>query len=124
MNPLTLVKRIQNINSKEASLGISDEASWHAKYEDSAYVFVDGIPFDLTKGDLLAVFAQYGEVVDRAANTGWGAPEDMELERRDRRRREDTSLRKPDNDEFEPRTRDSDRWEEKRHKRQYDYGNR
>ncbi|KAI9100203.1 hypothetical protein K1719_024421 [Acacia pycnantha] len=246
MNPLTLVKRIQNINSKEASLGISDEASWHAKYKDSAYVFVGGIPFDLTEGDLLAVFAQYGEVVDvnlvrdkdtrkskgfaflayedqrstnlavdnlngaqilgrvirvdhvtkykkkeeedeeterkkreergvcrafqrgectrgasckfshdeqRAANTGWGAPEDasskwghdkfdghkkerdlhseakksrrrsdddMELERRDRRRREDTSLRKPDNDEFEPRTRDSDRREEKRHKRQCD----
>ncbi|XP_028796776.1 zinc finger CCCH domain-containing protein 25 [Neltuma alba] len=64
MNPLTLVKRIQNINSKEASLGISEEASWHAKYKDSAYVFVGGIPFDLTEGDLLAVFAQYGEVVD------------------------------------------------------------
>ncbi|KAI3760415.1 hypothetical protein L1987_50810 [Smallanthus sonchifolius] len=64
MNPLTLVKRIQNINSKEASLGISDDASWHAKYKDSAYVYVGGIPFDLTEGDLLAVFAQYGEIVD------------------------------------------------------------
>ncbi|XP_065877508.1 zinc finger CCCH domain-containing protein 25-like [Euphorbia lathyris] len=64
MNPLTLVKRIQNINSREAELGISDEASWHAKYKDSAYVFVGGIPFDLTEGDLLAVFAQYGEIVD------------------------------------------------------------
>ncbi|XP_043687264.1 zinc finger CCCH domain-containing protein 25-like [Telopea speciosissima] len=64
MNPLTLVKRIQNINSKEAALGISEEASWHAKYKNSAYVFVGGIPFDLTEGDLLAVFAQYGEIVD------------------------------------------------------------
>ncbi|PSS14203.1 Zinc finger CCCH domain-containing protein [Actinidia chinensis var. chinensis] len=64
MNPLTLVKRIQNINSKEASLGISEGASWHVKYKDSAYVFVGGIPFDLTEGDLLAVFAQYGEIVD------------------------------------------------------------
>ncbi|KAM3286145.1 hypothetical protein P3S67_024944 [Capsicum chacoense] len=64
MNPLTLAKRIQNINAKEASLGISDEASWHATYKDSAYVFVGGIPFDLTEGDVLAVFAQYGEVVD------------------------------------------------------------
>ncbi|XP_042492191.1 zinc finger CCCH domain-containing protein 25-like [Macadamia integrifolia] len=64
MNPLTLVKRIQNINSKEAALGISEDASWHAKYKDSAYVFVGGIPFDLTEGDLLAVFAQYGEIVD------------------------------------------------------------
>lgn len=64
MNPLTLVKRIQNINSKEAALGISEGASWHAKYKDSAYVYVGGIPFDLTEGDLLAVFAQYGEIVD------------------------------------------------------------
>ncbi|CAA2962396.1 zinc finger CCCH domain-containing 25, partial [Olea europaea subsp. europaea] len=71
MSPLILVKRIQNINKKEATLGISEEASWHAKYRDSTYVYVGGIPFDLTEGDLLAVFAQflilpfkYGKVVD------------------------------------------------------------
>ncbi|KAF4347094.1 hypothetical protein G4B88_002254 [Cannabis sativa] len=64
MNPLTLVTRIQSINSKEISLKISEEASWHANYKDSAYVYVGGIPFDLTEGDLLAVFAQYGEIVD------------------------------------------------------------
>ncbi|KAK9734716.1 hypothetical protein RND81_04G158700 [Saponaria officinalis] len=64
MNPLTLVRRTQNINAKEAELGISDEASWHANYKDSAYVFVGGLPYDLTEGDLLAVFAQYGEIVD------------------------------------------------------------
>lgn len=58
MNPLTLVKRIQKINSTEASLGISEEASWHSKYKESAYIFVGGIPFDLSEGDLLAVFAQ------------------------------------------------------------------
>ncbi|XP_064985743.1 zinc finger CCCH domain-containing protein 25-like [Musa acuminata AAA Group] len=64
MNPLTLVKRTQKINSTEAALGISEEASWHAKYKESAYIFIGGIPFDLTEGDLLAVFSQYGEVVD------------------------------------------------------------
>ncbi|XP_050369870.1 zinc finger CCCH domain-containing protein 42 isoform X1 [Argentina anserina] len=64
MNPLTQVKRIQSINAKEAELGISDNASWHAKYKDSAYVYAGGLSFDLTEGDLLAVFAQYGEVVD------------------------------------------------------------
>ncbi|KAG8098821.1 hypothetical protein GUJ93_ZPchr0013g34910 [Zizania palustris] len=64
MNPLTQVKQTQVINQKEALLGIGEDASWHAKFKDSAYVFVGGIPFDLTEGDLLAVFAQYGEVVD------------------------------------------------------------
>ncbi|MCL7027615.1 hypothetical protein MKW94_023882 [Papaver nudicaule] len=64
MNPLTLVKRIQQINSKEAALGISEKASWHVQYKESAYVFIGGIPYDLTEGDVLAVFAQYGEIVD------------------------------------------------------------
>ncbi|KAK1383814.1 Zinc finger CCCH domain-containing protein 42 [Heracleum sosnowskyi] len=64
MNPLTLVKRIQNINAKEASLGISEDASWHAVYKQSAYVYVGRIPFELTEGDLLAVFAQYWDIVD------------------------------------------------------------
>ncbi|XP_003563222.1 zinc finger CCCH domain-containing protein 25 [Brachypodium distachyon] len=64
MNPLTQVKRTQVINQKEAALGLSEDASWHAKFKDSAYVFVGGVPYDLTEGDLLAVFAQYGEVVD------------------------------------------------------------
>ncbi|XVF68980.1 hypothetical protein PTKIN_Ptkin11bG0044800 [Pterospermum kingtungense] len=64
MNPLTLVKRLQKITAKEADLGISEEASWHAKYKDSAYIFIGGLPFDLTEGDLLAVFSQYGEIVD------------------------------------------------------------
>lgn len=59
MNPLTSVKQIQSINSKESDLEISDEASWHNNYKDSPYVFVGGISHDLTGGDLLAVFAQY-----------------------------------------------------------------
>eukprot|EP00252_Welwitschia_mirabilis_P006276 TRINITY_DN17115_c0_g1_i1.p1 TRINITY_DN17115_c0_g1~~TRINITY_DN17115_c0_g1_i1.p1 ORF type:complete len:356 (-),score=96.22 TRINITY_DN17115_c0_g1_i1:73-1140(-) len=64
MNPLTQVKNLQKITAREAAAGISDEASWHAKYKDSAYIFVGGLSYDLTEGDLLAVFAQYGEVVD------------------------------------------------------------
>ncbi|XP_021904886.1 RNA-binding motif protein, X-linked 2-like [Carica papaya] len=34
--------------------------------KESAYIFVGGIPFDLTESDILAVFCP------RAANTGWG----------------------------------------------------
>ncbi|KAL4555989.1 hypothetical protein LXL04_038624 [Taraxacum kok-saghyz] len=49
MNPLTLVKRIQNINSKEASLGISEDASWHAKYKDSAYVYGEIVDVNLVR---------------------------------------------------------------------------
>ncbi|XP_010503327.1 PREDICTED: zinc finger CCCH domain-containing protein 42 [Camelina sativa] len=64
MNPLTQVKLIQSRNAKESDLGISNEASWHAEYKNSAYVYAGLLPFDLTEGDILAVFSQYGEIVD------------------------------------------------------------
>ncbi|KAK1549028.1 hypothetical protein Q3G72_001191 [Acer saccharum] len=32
------------VDTLMAALGISEEASWHAKYKDSAYVYVGGIP--------------------------------------------------------------------------------
>jgi RNA-binding motif X-linked protein 2 len=58
MNPLTQVKQTQLMNKKEAALGLSDDASWHARFKNSAYIFCGGISFDLSEGDLLAVFAQ------------------------------------------------------------------
>lgn len=34
-------------------------APWYA-----AYIFAGGLPYELTEGDILAVFSQYGEIVD------------------------------------------------------------
>ncbi|KAJ4979855.1 hypothetical protein NE237_010635 [Protea cynaroides] len=45
-------------------VGVAFFIECNESFDDSAYVFVGGIPFDLTEGDLLAVFAQYGEIVD------------------------------------------------------------
>ncbi|GBG67797.1 hypothetical protein CBR_g921 [Chara braunii] len=64
MNPLTQVKNTQKATQREVDAGIQDGASWHARYKESAYIFTGGLPYDLTEGDLLAVFAQYGEMVD------------------------------------------------------------
>lgn len=61
---MTQIKLTQAINAKESDLGISEEASWHSRFKNSAYIYAGGLAFDLTEGDLLAVFAQYGEVVD------------------------------------------------------------
>lgn len=33
-------------------------------HSDSAYVFVGGLPYDLTEGDVITIFSQYGEVVN------------------------------------------------------------
>ena len=64
MNPLTQIKNQQKATQREIAAGFSESASWHAKFRHSAYIFVGGLPYTLTEGDVLAVFSQYGEVVD------------------------------------------------------------
>ncbi len=64
MNPLTQIKNTQKATAAEIRLGLSDSASWHNRFKHSAYIFTGGLDYELTEGDLLAVFAQYGEVVD------------------------------------------------------------
>lgn len=64
MNPLTQIRNTQKISKQEIELGLSDKSSWHDRFKHSAYIFVGGLPFNLTEGDLLAIFAQYGELVD------------------------------------------------------------
>lgn len=64
MNPLTQIKNTQKITKQEIELGLFEKASWHARFAHSAYVFAGGLDYELTEGDLLAVFAQYGELVD------------------------------------------------------------
>lgn len=39
------------------------EASWHADYRDTAYIYIGGLPFDLSEGDILTIFSQFGEPV-------------------------------------------------------------
>ena len=48
----------------QVTRGIGEKASWHAQFAHSAYVFAGGLPYELTEGDVLAIFAQYGEIVD------------------------------------------------------------
>ncbi|KAL0950125.1 hypothetical protein HGRIS_010121 [Hohenbuehelia grisea] len=60
---MNVVKEINAINEAELKLGISG-ASWHDEYKDSAYVFVGGLHFELTEGDVITIFSQYGEVMD------------------------------------------------------------
>uniref|UniRef100_A0A914IDU1 RRM domain-containing protein n=1 Tax=Globodera rostochiensis TaxID=31243 RepID=A0A914IDU1_GLORO len=66
MNRLTKIESLNKINEKELSLGISGDLgkSWHQKYADSAWIYIGNLPFDLNEGDVLAVFSQYGEVVN------------------------------------------------------------
>ncbi|KAL1513740.1 hypothetical protein ABEB36_003110 [Hypothenemus hampei] len=72
MNYLTNVKNITKLSEQE--LYSSGRTSWHDQYRDSAWIYVGGLPFDLTEGDIICIFSQYGEVVNinliRAKDTG------------------------------------------------------
>lgn len=62
---MNVVREIHRINQAELDIAISNpSASWHAQYSDSAYIFIGGLPYDLTEGDVITIFSQYGEVVD------------------------------------------------------------
>ncbi|KAJ3864971.1 hypothetical protein EV359DRAFT_39870, partial [Lentinula novae-zelandiae] len=59
----SVVKEINKINDAELKLGLSG-ASWHDDYKDSAYVFAGGLNTELTEGDVITIFSQYGEIMD------------------------------------------------------------
>ena len=64
INFLAKIKQIQRLNEQELKYKIGYTASWHYKYRDSAYIYICGFPKEVTEGDLVIVFSQYGEVVD------------------------------------------------------------
>lgn len=39
-SPLTKVKLINELNEREADLGVKESVSWHTEYRDSAWLFV------------------------------------------------------------------------------------
>lgn len=76
MNPITNIKNQNKLNERELQLGISGDLgkSWHQKYKESAWIYIGGLPYDLTEGDIITVFSQFGEVINinllRHADTG------------------------------------------------------
>uniref|UniRef100_A0A8C6F3G4 RNA-binding motif protein, X-linked 2 n=1 Tax=Monodon monoceros TaxID=40151 RepID=A0A8C6F3G4_MONMO len=64
MNPLTKVKLINELNEHEVQLGVAEKVSWHSECKDSAWIFLGGLPYELTEGDIICVFSQYGEIVN------------------------------------------------------------
>lgn len=60
---MNTIREIQSLNKRELENGVSTEASWHADYRDTAYIYIGGLPFDLTEGDVVTIFSQFGEPV-------------------------------------------------------------
>ncbi|CAG7830407.1 unnamed protein product [Allacma fusca] len=63
MNPLTNVRNVKKLSQRELE-GHHGKTSWHDEYKDSAWIFIGGMPYDLSEGDVLTVFSQWGEIVN------------------------------------------------------------
>ena len=48
----------KKLNETELRYNISASASWHNQYKDSAWVFIGGLPYDLSEGDVICIFSQ------------------------------------------------------------------
>ncbi|PSR87260.1 hypothetical protein BD289DRAFT_341728, partial [Coniella lustricola] len=57
------IRAIQELNKKEIEQGISPNASWHVDYRDTAFIYFGGLPYELSEGDVITIFSQYGEPV-------------------------------------------------------------
>ncbi|KAF1836374.1 hypothetical protein BDW02DRAFT_567117 [Decorospora gaudefroyi] len=57
------VRAIQQLNKRELEAGITPEGSWHTDYRDTAFIYIGGLPFELSEGDIITIFSQYGEPV-------------------------------------------------------------
>ena len=57
------VRAIQQLNKRELEAGINPDGSWHTDYRDTAFVYIGGLPFELSEGDIITIFSQYGEPV-------------------------------------------------------------
>ncbi|KAK5991245.1 RNA-binding motif protein [Cladobotryum mycophilum] len=57
------IRAIQALNKKEIENGISPDASWHVDYRDTAFIYFGGLPYELSEGDIVTIFSQFGEPV-------------------------------------------------------------
>ena len=57
------IRATQKLNERELAEVIPPSASWHRDYDDTAFIYIGGLDTQLSEGDVLAIFSQYGEPV-------------------------------------------------------------
>jgi len=60
------IRGVERINELELKQGIHGgmPGSWHHRYKDSAWVYLGGLPYELTEGDIICFMSQWGEIED------------------------------------------------------------
>ena len=54
------IRATATLNQRELDAAIPISASWHVDYRDTAWLYVGGFTPDLSEGDIVSVFSQYG----------------------------------------------------------------
>ncbi|KAK4899654.1 RNA-binding protein Cwf29 [Elasticomyces elasticus] len=57
------IRQVERLNAVELEKVVPSNASWHTDYRDTAYIYIGGLPFELSEGDILTIFSQYGNPV-------------------------------------------------------------
>lgn len=57
---MNAIRQTQQLNRRELENATPPSASWHADYRDTAWIYVGGLPLDLSEGDVVTVFSQFG----------------------------------------------------------------
>lgn len=57
------IREIQRLNQRELENTVPPTASWHTDYRDTAYIYIGGLPLELSEGDIVTIFSQYGDPV-------------------------------------------------------------
>lgn len=57
---MNTIHKINAINRKELENGVSDEASWHADYRDTSYIYIGNLHEKIAEKDLVTIFSQWG----------------------------------------------------------------
>ncbi|OUM55203.1 hypothetical protein BVG19_g4695 [[Candida] boidinii] len=58
------IRQVQKLNEEELKNGTSISASWHQEYNDTSYIYIGSLPFEVTELDILTIFSQYGVPTD------------------------------------------------------------
>ena len=57
---MNAIRATAALNQRELDAAIPISASWHVDYRDTAWLYVGGFPPELSEGDIITIFSQYG----------------------------------------------------------------
>ena len=57
---MNAIRQTALLNKRELENAIPPSASWHVDYRDTAWIYVGGLPLDLSEGDVVTIFSQFG----------------------------------------------------------------